>query len=390
MARTFWIALMGCDAETPTMVLTGDVSIRYSNGDFLLYYRHRPRTDGGRESESFEAEVEVAGKAPIGSDGKFRLEVEVDRPQPVYFVVLNAFDEERKRLASATMGNRFILEPGNLRMTMGAGHRFVIRGGKYNDLVYNTWRLSDDYRSAVDEMENLAEPAGNENEEARRRDRRSEVQDEMSRLEAEGRSSIARTHPDLLARRLVIESAQSIGPWTLEALRSLAELTPDDPWAADFLAELEAAIEVAKRGKRFTVGSGIRDFAGATLEGQTVRLADVRATSRYVLVEFWASWCGPCIVEIPHMKEAYARYRDRGFEIVSFTIDEDREAWEDASAKAQLPWHDLGMGPQAEAPTEFGVVGVPKNYLVDSKSGKIVATDLRPHHLDEKLRELLD
>ena len=90
------------------------------------------------------------------------------------------------------------------------------------------------------------------------------------------------------------------------------------------------------------------------------------------------------------MKEAYARFREQGFEIVSFTIDNDRLDWEEASAEEELPWIDLGMGEDAEAPKAYNVTGVPKNYLVESKTGDIVAKDLRGHHLDEKLKELFD
>ena len=88
------------------------------------------------------------------------------------------------------------------------------------------------------------------------------------------------------------------------------------------------------------------------------------------------------------MKEAYDLFGDRGFEIVSFTIDEDREAWEVASAEEDLPWIDLGMGPEAPAPAAYKVRGVPDSYLIDSGTGQIVATDLRRHHLRRKLEEL--
>ena len=380
-------------AESSTMVLDGDVSVRYSNGDFLVYYGYKPPAADGRKPESLEAAFDVAGRAPIGPDGKFRLEVDVDRPRPVYFIVVDAFNAEGMRLGSTSIGNGFILEPGNLELKMGPRHLFVVKGGKYNDLVYNTWRLSDDYRVAVAEYDRLVEPVEDETEEAgrRRMDRLVEADKELLKLEMEGRSRIAHTHTDLLVRRLTIQSAQHIGPWVLEALRGLAELAPDDPWVVERLARAESDAKTwAEHAKRFAVGAEVLDFVGETLAGEAVRLADVRAASRYVLVEFWASWCGPCLVEIPHMKEAYSRYKDKGFEIVSFTIDEDREAWEEASAKAELPWHDLGMGPDAEAPTVYEVAGVPKNYLVDARSGEIVAKDLRQHHLDEKLEELLD
>ena len=87
------------------------------------------------------------------------------------------------------------------------------------------------------------------------------------------------------------------------------------------------------------------------------------------------------------MKEAYAKFGDQGFEILSFTIDEDRLAWEIASEEEDLPWLDTGMGKEHEAPLAYGVTGVPKNYLVESGSGNIVAKDLRGHHLDIALEE---
>ena len=73
----------------------------------------------------------------------------------------------------------------------------------------------------------------------------------------------------------------------------------------------------------------------------------------------------------------------------SAPVDDEREDWEEASAEEQLPWLDLGMGWKAEAPVAYNVRGVPDNYLVDSRSGRIVATDLRQHRLDAKLDELL-
>jgi thiol-disulfide isomerase/thioredoxin len=290
-------------------------------------------------------------------------------------------------------GNGFILEPGKLELTMNARGRFVIEGGYYNDEVYNSWRLSDEYKAAEADMTRLYTTVEGESEQDKRRrlDLAAEAQQTYLSIESEGRSRIARTHPDPAVRRLTIETTWLSGPWMLEALRGLAELTPEDPWVVERLARAEeSAAKRAEERRRFAIGADIRDFTADTLEGEAVNLADVRANSRLVLLEFWASWCGPCRVEIPHMKEAYDRYRAKGFEIVSFTIDEDREAWVEASDEEDLPWINLGMGPEAEAPTAYSVTGVPKNYLVDSGTGDIVAKDLRGHKLDEKLEELLN
>ncbi|MYJ75769.1 MAG: AhpC/TSA family protein [Gammaproteobacteria bacterium] len=386
------------------MVLEGDVSALYANGDFVVW---NPKDGSGRgammaaatpvgkpgdKPPSIESTLDVVAKAPIGSDGKFRLEAVADNPRRVYFYVLNAVSPQGHRMAPVK-GNAFILEPGDLTLTMSERGRFVIEGGAYNDAVYNAWRLSDEYMAAEADQARLYTPVDGESEQDKRRrlDMAAEAQQRVLSLESEGRAHIATTHPEAMARRLTIETTWLSGPWMLDALRGLAEMTPEDPWVLQRLAAAEAgAAKRAEERKRFAIGQDIRDFTADTLEGEAVRLADVRADSRLVLLEFWASWCGPCRVEIPHMKEAYDRYREKGFEIVSFTIDDDREAWEEASAVEELPWINLGMGPEAEAPVAYNVTGVPKNYLVDSRTGDIVAKDLRGHKLDEKLEELLN
>ena len=398
------LALMaGSPANAGEFVLEGDLSAVYASGNFVVW-TPKPKADGkpsrgmmaaattsGDSPVSMESTLDVVTRAPLSPDGTFRVEADVETPRVVYFYVLDARGHEGQRFAPVK-GNAFILEPGSLRLHMDRRGQFYIEGGRYNDAVYNSWRRSVPYMKAQAEYRELLSAVEGETEAERRErtDQASAVFSGILELEQEGRARTATTHPDLLARRLTIESAWLGGPWILEVLRGLAEMSPGDPWVVERLARAEAT--EAKRSeerKRFAVGAGIRDFVASTLDGESVRLADVRTESKLVLVEFWASWCGPCRVEIPHMKEAYARYRDKGFEIVSFTIDNDREDWEVASEEEELPWHDLGMGEDADAPRAYNVTGVPKNYLVDSASGEILAKDLRGHHLDEKLAELL-
>ena len=397
-------------AEKPkTMVLEGDLSAIYASGDFLIWTPKPKEKPGGtvgmsmsaatststskspkEDPPSFESTLNVIANAPLVADGTFRIEVLVEEPRVVYFHVLNAIGHEGQRYG-AIKDQSFVLEPGNLRITMNESARFVIHGGEYNDAIFNSWKTSDEYLEAVAENGRLWTPVEGETEEQRRArvDLASAAQNRYLDIETNTRAEVSTTHPDPLVRRLVIETAWLHGPWVLNALRGLAEMTPEDPWVLERLAKVEAAEAKRAKGRRIATGTDIIDFTAESLDGDSVRLADIRADSEIVLVEFWASWCGPCRSEIPHMKQAYEEHRPNGFEIVSFTIDNDREDWELASEEEDLPWPNLGMGEEAEAPTAYSVTGVPKNYLVDSKSGEILATDLRRHHLDVKLDELL-
>ena len=389
--------------EESVMVLEGIATGPRNNGDFTVFDPARTwnlakreewqKTAKPGERPPLEAQGVIA-QATIGPGGKFRLEVTVDKPRKAYFAVLNAVGPNGERWGAVKTGNNFILEPGKLKLKMIRGDYSVIRGGHYNDAVFNSWRLSEEYKAAQFEYDQLRSPVEDEPEQAKRLrwDRMIEAQRKVSQLETKGRSKIALTHADPLVRRLVIESAWSVGPWVLEATRALAKLTPEDPWAANSLAFWEETFDPETLSKLLVAGDKIIDFTGETLDGETVHTADLRADNRYLLVEFWASWCGPCRMEIPHMKEAYARFRDKGFEIVSFTVDEDREDWVEASEEEELPWLNLGMGWEAEAPIAYNArtEGLPNNYLVDSRTLEIVAKDLRRHKLDEKLEELLD
>ena len=389
--------------EASVMVLEGTTAAPYDNGDFTVFdparrwdptrFEQWKETAKPDESPPLEAQGVIA-QASIGPGGKFRVDIPVDRPRAASFAVLNAMAPGGARWGPVRMGNNFILEPGRLELRMIRSDYSVITGGYYNDAVFNSWRLTDEYRTAQSEYDQLRTPVEGETEESQRSrwDRMQVAQNKVFQLEAQGRSNVALTHHDPLVRRLVVESTWSIGPWVVEALRSLAKLTPEDPWVAKSLAAWEDAFDPETLAKLLRPGDRIIDFTGETLDGKVVRTADLRSNNRYLLVEFWASWCGPCRMEIPHMKQAYARFRDKGFEIVSFTVDEEREDWVEASEEEELPWHNLGMGWEGEAPLAYNArkEGLPNNYLVDSRTQTIVAKDLRRHKLDEKLEELLE
>jgi len=112
---------------------------------------------------------------------------------------------------------------------------------------------------------------------------------------------------------------------------------------------------------------------------------------KYVFVDFWASWCTPCRAESPALVSAYKKYKDKGFEILSVSFDQNRDAWLKAVAKDGYTWANIidstGMGPGGVVSSRLDIKAIPRNFLLD-KEGKVIATNLRGEALENKLKEL--
>ncbi|WP_306640186.1 TlpA disulfide reductase family protein [Sanyastnella coralliicola] len=146
----------------------------------------------------------------------------------------------------------------------------------------------------------------------------------------------------------------------------------------------------APKNSKYTTGMDAPDIAMSDPDGNVMKLSDLRG--KVVMIDFWASWCGPCRRENPNVVKAYEKYNPKGFEIFSVSLDKDVERWKAAIAQDGLLWpnhvSDL-QGWKNAASQAYGVSSIPHTILV-GRDGKIVATHLRGAQLEAKLAELFE
>lgn len=173
------------------------------------------------------------------------------------------------------------------------------------------------------------------------------------------------------------------------AMKSLKNRFPNNAFLAEMEKSNKARQQAANPASADSwVGKSVPELSLPDVTGKLVSISSFKG--KYLLIDFWASWCGPCRMENPNVVEAYNQFKGKNFTILGVSLDKDKDSWKKAIVQDHLTWthiSDLKYW-NSHAVETFGFQGIPFNVLVDP-SGKIIAQELRGRELENKLKEVL-
>ncbi|MCQ2072604.1 MAG: AhpC/TSA family protein [Bacteroidaceae bacterium] len=300
------------------------------------------------------------------ADGSFTFKGTVDEPMFAYIV-----DNPNTRGANLTC--RFLLEPGKMKMSdMLDYETYVMYGTKTNDKMA---------AFAKKELELTRYYEENEEKEGIQ----AEVDEQYTEMLTDG---VKDNYDNLFGLSLMSDLSYELAPETVVEMldRFSTEMKQNSTWTR--------IMSAAEKKMKTSTGKDYIDFSQESINGGMISASQVigESDAKYVLIDFWASWCGPCMGEVPYLKETYSRYSKKGFQILGVSLDQNGDSWRKAVKDNDMNWihvSDLQYWNNAAAAL-YGVNSIPANFLIDCKTGKIIATSLRGANLEKKISELLD
>ena len=290
-----------------------------------------------------------------------------------------------EKIDSKMPGNVAILfEPGSLEVKFDSV--VVVTGTPinqaYSDYREKVWELSKKMR-ALSEQYNEAASQGKMNDSLENaiNQQYDSLAADMSKLNFD---FVKNNISNALGRFLFLKQGQMFDSEQQKQLLSMTDATFKK------LAPVQRMIKRLENEDKVAVGKRFVDFTLKDPSGKDVSLSDYAGKGKYVLVDFWASWCPPCRAEMPNVVKVYSKYKNKGLEIVGVSLDKDHDAWVKGIKDLNITWPQMSDVKfwQSSVVDFYAIKGIPHTVLID-KNGIIIAKDLRGKELENKLAELM-
>jgi peroxiredoxin len=332
-----------------------------SNGKMILF--------GFKDGQPVPVDTSIIEK------GLFTFKGEVTMPE----LRLMAIEGEKRYIA------QLFVEPGKIDLTVypDSFETNVIKGSETQDIyqVYIDEMVSFSTKeSSLKSRYGQAQASGNE--------------DEINTIQMEYQAMVENIK--LFSRNLIKKyNSSTVAPYVY--LMNFAQDAPVEELDSmlkvfEPIKSSDFVVAIKKRAdemRAFSKGAKAPDFTLNGSDGSPISLSSLRG--KYVLIDFWASWCKPCMIEMPNVIGLYADYKGKGFEILGVSLDRERQAWVTTIKAVKMDWiqvWDMEEGAQGAVATKYGVSGIPHTVLVD-KEGTIIEVNLRGEDLKKKLAVLM-